>query len=349
MTKMWYPEATMNEPVLLTGATGNTGQVVAEELRRMGVPVVGMARSSKNRERLEAQGIRTVHGDFDDPESLTRGLAGVKRAYLVCTPDEKLVARESAFVRAAKKAGVEHVVKCSAYMADEEGETKNLRSHGVIERELMGSGMKYTIVRPHGFMQTFTLFAWDMIQKAGVITNPTGAGAMPLVDVRDVAKVVVKAFTEPGHENKVYDVTGPEALTGYRMAQILENVLSRPVTYLPADPRQFEWILSVLGVPETPREHVVKIMKMTREHRLEQVHDTLEKLGIRPITYEEYLRDQVAGRTGGGNSFEAPSGAVVKVMGAVMPTVMNLRFRLFGRPDRPRGAASGDRSRASAH
>ena len=78
-----------------------------------------------------------------------------------------------------------------------------------------------------------------------------------------------------------------EALTGYRMAQILEKVLGRPVTYIPADARQFDVIMSLLGVPETPREHVIKIFKMAREHRLDRVHDTLEKLGIRPVTYEQ--------------------------------------------------------------
>lgn len=326
----------MSERVVVTGATGNTGQVVAEELLRLGVPIVAMARSATNRSRLEAKGIDTVYGNFDDPASMEKALAGAHKAYLVCTPDEKLIPRETAFVRAAKEAGVKHVVKCSAYLADEAGETQNLRSHGVIERCLRESGIEYTVIRPHGFMQTFTLFAWDMIQKAGVVTNPTGDGAIPLVDVRDVAKVAVKALTEPGHAGKIYDVTGPEALTGYRMAAVLESVLGRPVTYLPADHRQFEVIMHLLGVPETPREHVVKIMRMVREHRLDRVHPTLEELGIAPTTYEQYLRDLVAGRTGGGNSFEPPSSPVAKVMGAIMPHVMNLRFRLFGRPGRPR-------------
>jgi len=75
-------------------------------------------------------------------------------------------------------------------------------------------------------------------------------------------------------------------------------------------------------------------MRMTREHKLERVHDTLEQLGIRPTTYEEFLRDMVAGKTGGGNSFEAPSSGIAKVIGAVMPVAMNLRFRLLGRPRR---------------
>jgi len=150
--------------------------VVAEELQRLGVPFVAMARSASNRAKLSARGIEAVHGDFDAPGSMEGALRGAQKAYLVCTPDEKLIARETAFIAAAKKAGVKHVVKCSAYLADVAGETNNLRSHGEIERALMESGMEYTILRPHGFMQTFTLFAWDMIQKAGVNAGAGGAG-----------------------------------------------------------------------------------------------------------------------------------------------------------------------------
>lgn len=327
----------MSERILITGATGNTGSLVAEGLQKLAVPgleVVAMARSAANRARLAARGLASVHGDFDDPASLVRALGGVSRAYLVCTPDERLIPRETAFITAARAAGVRHIVKCSAYMAAIAGETQNLRSHGVIERALRESGLEYTILRPHGFMQTFTLFAWDMIERAGVISNPTGDGGMPLVDLRDVAQVAIKAFTEPGHSGKTYDLTGPEVLTGDDMAEQLERVLGRPITYLPASPVPFAVMMRVLGVPPTPREHVVKIMRMTREHRFERVHSTLAELGVPPTCYEDFLRDMVAGRAGGGNSFEVPSSPVFRVVSAVMPALLRLRFRVLGRPVR---------------
>lgn len=322
----------MQATIVLTGATGNTGSVVASELQRLGVPFVAMARGAARRDALAARGIASVHGDFDDPASLERALAGARAAYLVCTPDERLVARETAFIRAAAAAGVRQIIKCSAYLAGERGETQNLRSHGISERALIESGIDSTIVRPTGFMQTFTLFAWDTIEKAGVISNPTGTGKMPLIDVRDVAAVVVKALTEPGHAGKSYDLTGPEALDGEQMAEILTRVLGRPISFLPAAPAPFAVMMRLLGVPATPREHVVKIMRMTREHRLERVHDTLAQLGIQATTYEQFLRDLIAGRTGGGNSFEPPNGALARVLGAVLPLALRLRIRLLGRP-----------------
>ena len=324
----------IKQHIVLTGATGNTGQVIAEELKRRGVPFIAMARSEESRARLVANGIEVVPGDFDDPPSVVRALEGAEKAYLVCTPDHLLVPRETAFITAAKQVGVRHIIKCSAYLSGIDAETENLRSHGIIERALIDSGMNYTIIRPHGFMQTFTLMSWDLLQKAGVITFPAGDGGLPLVDVRDVAAVAVKALTGPGHAGKAYDLTGPESLTFYQVAETLERVLGRPVTYLPGGEAPFALILLLMGVTATPREHTIKAMRMVRDHRVEKVHPTLQELGIQPTTYEQFVRDLVAGRTGGGNSFQPPDTLVFKMLDAVMPVMMRLSLRFSGRSRR---------------
>ncbi|HMU38052.1 MAG TPA: SDR family oxidoreductase [Pseudomonadota bacterium] len=313
--------------ILVTGASGNTGRAVAEELQRQGVPFVAMTHSSTNMARFKAQGIDVIFGDFDAPETLRSALSGTKKAYLVCTPDEKLVRRETAFIRAASEAGVEHVVMCSAYLSGVDAETQNLRSHGVIENILKTSGMAYTIIRPVGFMQTFTLFVWDMVQRAGAISLPAGDGGMALVDTRDVAMIAVKALTESGHEGKVYDVTGPESLSPGQQADILGRVLGRKIHYLPMEGSGLSRVMSVLGVPVTPAEHVIKIFRMQREHRLEVVLHTQRDLGIVPTTYEQFVHDYVAGRTQGGNSFEPLDTLFVRAFNQI--AMLALRVRVF--------------------
>jgi uncharacterized protein YbjT (DUF2867 family) len=234
----------MSERILITGATGNTGRVVAAELLgRVGpeLSIVAMARSRRNRARLAAQGVPSVHGDFDDPASLVRALTGRDPAYLVCTPDERLIARETAFITAARAAGVRHIVSCSAYMADVDGETQNLRSHGVIEQALRASGLEYTVLRPHGFMQTFTLFAWDMIEKAGVDQQPDRAtGACRWSTCATWRGWRVKALTEPGHVGEDLRPHGPRgahwrshgrvARAGARAADLVRPRGARPVS-----------------------------------------------------------------------------------------------------------------------
>lgn len=308
--------------ILLTGATGNTGRVVAERLRERGQPFAALARSEQRRRQLEAAGIDVMLGDFDDPRGLVRALDGIERAYLVCTPDEHLIPREVAFIRAAKQAGVRRIVKCSAYMANLTERSQNLRAHGAIEAELIHSGLEYTIVRPHGFMQSFTLFGWPMIAKLGVLSLPAGEGGIPLIDVRDVAEVITRALIEDQHVGKIYDLTGPEVLSGARQAEVLTRVLARPVRYVPGQEWQLTLLMRLFGVPPTPTEHVIKVFRMQREHVFETTTATLAELGITPITYEQFVRDYVDGRTGGGNSFEEPQGPVGKLLD-VATTVAN--------------------------
>lgn len=318
----------MKNHIVVTGATGNTGQLVAEELLRRKVPFVAMARTDKAKRKLAERGIPTVHGDFDDPKSLVKALEGADKAYLVCTPDHMVGPRETAFVHAADKAKVKHVVKCSAYWAGLDAPSGNLRSHGRIERALTDSGLPYTILRPHGFMQTFTLFSWDLIQKAGVLTYPGGDGAIPLVDVRDVAKVAVKALTEKGHEGKAYDLTGPKMLTFHEVADTLTNVLGKRVVYMPGNEKAFAAMMILMGVPATPREHVATVARLQREHNLGKVESTLRDLGIEPTTYDQFARDYASGKTAGGNSFEPPDTLFAKLISRVMPPMMRLMMRL---------------------
>lgn len=320
----------MQPSILLTGATGNTGQVIAAELKQRGVPFVAMVHSEARRAQLAAVKVLAVEGDFDDPASLDCALEGMEQAYLVCTPDEKLIPRETAFIQAAKRAGVWHIVKCSAYMASMDSESPNLRAHAVIEKTLIDSGLAYTIIRPHGYMQTFTSFTWETVQKAGVIALPGGDGKMPLVDMRDVARVAVKALTEPGHEGKIYDVTGAEAIDFYQMAETLERVLGFPVTYLPSQEGSLKMLMSALGVPAAPTEHVLKIFKWQREHKIDQVHPTLQELGIQPIPYEQCVRDIIAGRTSSGSSFQPPDTLMVRLLNATMPFMMKLQLAMNG-------------------
>lgn len=56
--------------ILLTGATGYIGSVIAEKLSGAGHQVVGLARSDASAKALEARGLEVVRGDLGLPQSL---------------------------------------------------------------------------------------------------------------------------------------------------------------------------------------------------------------------------------------------------------------------------------------
>ena len=88
----------------------------------------------------------------------------------------------------------------------------------------------------------------------------------------------------------------------------------------------------MLGVAPQSIEHAMIIMRMCRAHAIDRATDTLQRLGIVPRTFEQFVDDLVAGRTGGGNSFEPPDSALAKAMGLGMQWFYRARFALLGRP-----------------
>jgi uncharacterized protein YbjT (DUF2867 family) len=282
--------------IIVTGPTGNTGQIVVEGLKSRNIPFRAMVRSDANARALAARGVPTVYGDFEKPESLRAALSGATAAYLVCTPDERLARCERNFIEAAKTAGVQRIVECGAHLAAHDSPSPNLRMHAEVEDALKRSGLTYTIVRPHGFMQTFFGFSAPLIMEKGIMSYPAGDGPIPLIDVRDVGAALVKALTEPGFENRCFDLTGPEALTPTQMAAAMSKAFGRSITYVDCPEEALEGALRQLGVPDAPRQHVLWAFREQRAHRFTLVSEDHRAFGIKLHTYAEFAADIAAGR-----------------------------------------------------
>ncbi|MBP2325175.1 uncharacterized protein YbjT (DUF2867 family) [Kibdelosporangium banguiense] len=208
--------------ILITGATGNIGTHVLSQLTGAGAPVRVMARNpAKLRTTAEV-----VQGDFEDPASLTRALAGVRAAFLVTTPQKPIADHDVAFVEAAEGAGVQRIVKLSAITAA--GVQADSSWHLLTEQVVRASGLDWTILKPSSFASNLLQFA-DMIRAGEPVPDWNGPGALGVIDPRDVAAVAVKALTTEDHIGQSYTLTGPELLTFGEQIRILERVLGRPV------------------------------------------------------------------------------------------------------------------------
>ena len=66
---------------------------------------------------------------------------------------------------------------------------------------------------------------------------PAGRGNTSFIDVRDIGAVAAKILTENGHAKSAYSITGSEALNYYQVAEMLTQVLGRPITYRKPSPQ----------------------------------------------------------------------------------------------------------------
>jgi len=206
-------------------------------------------------------------------------------------PDE--VKHQTAAIEAARKAGVQQVVKLSVMGASDDSPVRLLREQREIEKAVEASGMAWTVLRPQYFMQNTLRFA-EPIAKAGSFSVPMGDAAIAMIDVRDIAAVAAAALTEDGHEGRVYEITGPEALTFMDVAEKLSSVLDRPVEYGVISTEAARKRMLESGLPEWNVTGVIELVEDYRRGNGTKVTQTVRDVtGREPYTYEQFARDHV--------------------------------------------------------
>jgi uncharacterized protein YbjT (DUF2867 family) len=243
--------------ILVTGATGNTGSALLQQLESRRAVVRAMVRSSKDVARLPKTSATVVVGNFDDPRSLEAALEGVTRAYLVTPSSPDAEAQQSRFAELAAAAGVRRLVKLSQFAADEASPVRFLRYHAAVERRIREIGIGFTFLRPNLYFQGLLGFQ-PMIAAEGRFVAPIGGARVSAVDVRDIAAVAARALTEEGHDGKTYTITGPAAVTHTEMAIALSTAIGRPVAFIDVPPDAFAGALKAAGVPAWQADGLVE-------------------------------------------------------------------------------------------
>jgi uncharacterized protein YbjT (DUF2867 family) len=278
--------------ILITGGTGTTGREVVKQLSEAGARGVrALVRDPAKASFIRDAGFEVSEGDFDRPETLAAALTGVERALLLTAPSPDTFRQQSAFVEAAKSAGLRHIVKLSAIGADATAPEGFAKWHGQAEDELKASGLAWTMLQPNFFMQNLLGFA-RTIASEGRIYQPTGDGRASFVDVRDIASVAVKALIAGGHEGRSYVITGPEALSYREVAEKLSAATGRQVTYVPITPAQFREGALAQGLPAWLVDALGVLNEVFASNKAALVTDAVREVaGREPTTFDQFARD----------------------------------------------------------
>ncbi|MGI5487239.1 SDR family oxidoreductase [Microtetraspora malaysiensis] len=189
--------------ILVTGATGNVGRLVVEQLAQAGVSVRALSRNPR-RGALPDE-VEVVRGDLAEPESLRPAVEGVERMYLF-----PFAATAPDVVRLAEEAGVRRVVTLSSGAVSTGHDTS---FHLPVEQAVEASGMEWTHVRPGEFMLN-KLWLWGpSIRAERVVREPFPDLAWYPVHERDIADVATAALLEDGHGGAAYTLNGPELIS----------------------------------------------------------------------------------------------------------------------------------------
>ena len=277
--------------ILITGATGTVGSEVVKRLSAHGIQVRALTRDPRKAEAHPLPHVRFVQGDFEDVESMRRACAGVDRAFLVTNSTERTEHQQIAFTRVAHQSGVRHIVKLSQLHADTNSPERFLRYHGVVEAAIQASALTFTFLRPNLYMQGLLNFR-QSIQEQSAFFAAAGDARISTVDVRDLADVAVAALTTAQHDNKIYALTGPEALTFTEMAHQLSRAIGRTITFVDVPPASMRTALADLGFPAWQADGLLEEFAMYRRGEAARVEPGVrEALGQPPRSFDEFARD----------------------------------------------------------
>jgi uncharacterized protein YbjT (DUF2867 family) len=270
-------ETMQHSPILIIGKNAKTGQRVDRRLQSLGYTTRAVSRST------------SPAFDWEDPNTWSAALEGTESAYVTFYPDLAIPTAEQAirdFVELAKVSGLRHVVMLSG-----RGEAGAERAEAVLE----ASGLDWNIVRANWFMQNFSESFMIEGILSGQLMLPASDIVEPFVDVDDIADVAVSALTRPELRNRLFEVSGPRALTFGQCAAEISEAVGYPVNYTQIPIEDFIQVLRVQGAPDEVIWLMRELFTVVFDGRNSSPTSGVEDALGRPATdFSEYVQKVVA-------------------------------------------------------
>ena len=279
----------MSNTILVTGATGNVGSQVVEQLIASGVTPRVAVRSINKAESLKKAGAEPVEMDLDRPETVQSALTGVDKVFLVSSFVPNMVELTAILIEAAKRANVQQIVKLSALAQPGIALSK---WHEEMEKAITSSNIPFTFLRPNGFMQNFVNAMAESIKSDNAFYLNAGDGKVSFVDTRDIASVAVAALITSGHEGQSYTITGAQALSHAESAAILSQVLGRTINYVDVPEDVVRQGMQGAGMPEPTVNALLELYASYKAGQAATVSPVVEQVtGKQPISFEQFAKD----------------------------------------------------------
>ncbi|MBK9644257.1 MAG: SDR family oxidoreductase [Deltaproteobacteria bacterium] len=240
--------------LLVTGASGQLGGEVVRRLVARGGDDVIIAGSREVGKLAGLDGVTPRRVDFDDDEAtLQAAFEGVDRALIISTDALDRPGRRAEqhlrAIRAAKAAGVKHLLYTSLAKAADDSAIPIAQDHVLTERALAASGLGHTVLRNNLYAEVLVGAVGHAVSSGQLITA-RGEGAIAYVTRSDCARAAAAALASSFDGQRVLEITGPEAVTGDQIAAMLTELSGRPVAHLPVPVEAYVQGLVQAGLPE---------------------------------------------------------------------------------------------------
>ncbi len=271
--------------IALTGATGQLGQFVVEELLKTvaAKQIVAIVRNPAKAQALSNQGVLVRQADYGDQAALTQALAGVDKLLLISSSEVgQRATQHRNVINAAKAAGVKFIAYTSLLHADKSPLGLHVE-HVETEKMLADSGIPYTLLRNGWYSENYLASAPAALAH-GVFIGAAGDGKIASATRADYAAAAARVISEEGHVGKVYELAGDHGWTLSELAALLSKASGKNVVYQNLSEADFAAALKEVGLPEVFANLLADSDAGAAKGGLFDDSKTLSKLIGRPTT-----------------------------------------------------------------
>lgn len=277
----------MKGKYLVTGATGNIGRYVVEELIKLGNNVrAGVSNIERGKTFFDDK-VEIVRFDFLDRKTFDKALENIDGVFLVRPP--KLAKPKEdmlPFLKEVKLRNIKKIVFVSLL-----GVEKNpVVPHRKIENMIKELEIQYCFLRPSFFMQNLNTNHKEEIKERDELYIPVGKAKTSFIDTRDIGLAAAITLTEDKYTNKSFTLTGDTAIDYYEVADIMSNVLNRKIVY--KNPSLFKFRRERIrrGTPKEFANVMMFLYLMTKFGTAKDITDDLEMIiGRKATSFKEYV------------------------------------------------------------
>ncbi|UAK90235.1 SDR family oxidoreductase [Enterobacter ludwigii] len=271
--------------IAITGATGQLGQLVIEQLLNT-VPanqIVAIVRNPAKAEALRQQGITVRQGDYADESTMTSALKGVDKLLLISSSEVgQRATQHQNVINAARAAGVKFIAYTSLLHADKSPLGLHVE-HVATEKALAESGIPYALLRNGWYTENYLASAPPALEH-GVFIGAAGEGKIASATRADYAAAAAKVISGDGHAGNVYELAGDHAWTLSELAAELSKQSGKNVAYQNMSEADFAAALKGVGLPAGLAEMLADSDVGASKGGLFDDSHTLSKLIERPTT-----------------------------------------------------------------
>jgi uncharacterized protein YbjT (DUF2867 family) len=286
---------------VVTGATGNTGRVVANRLLDQGKQVRVMGRNQERLQPFVARGAEASVADVCDQAALTRAFTGAEGVYVMIPPnatsqdfrsEQRRVAK--AIAGALESAQVKHAVALSSIGADKESGTGPVAGLHEFEEILNRVARLNVLHLRAGYFMENTLGQAEAIRKMGYAVGPLrGDLKLPMIATSDIGNKAAELLLALDFKGRqTHELLGQRDLSMDEAASIIGKAIDKPdVKYVQLPSEQIQPVFLQLGMSPNVAGLILEMAAGLNSGHMRAL-EPRTKENTTPTSFETFVKEE---------------------------------------------------------